>query len=98
MKTTNLCQQLLGTDQLLIHQLEIDRDRISLLVESKMVKWGCPECGKISLQIHSRYARHPIDLAWADFKVVLDLQVKRFFCHNAKCSKRLRIDAALAAA
>ncbi|NOZ85187.1 MAG: ISL3 family transposase [Deltaproteobacteria bacterium] len=88
MNTTQLCQRLLGTDQLFIHQVEVEAGRIRLKVSSKHSTFGCPACGWVSDKMHSQYVRHPVDLAWADYQVVLELHVKRFFCHNAGCSKR----------
>lgn len=87
MKTITLCQLLLGTEQLRIHNLVIEEDQIGVEVESTALRAPCPACGHESAQIHSTYPRDPIDLAWADWGVVLHLQVKRFFCRNPNCPK-----------
>ena len=87
MKTITLCQLLLGTGQLRVRSLVIEENQIGLEVESTALRAPCPECRHESTQIHSTYQRDPIDLAWADWGVVLHLKVKRFFCRNPKCPK-----------
>lgn len=87
MKTLNLCQLLLGTDQLHIQSLIIEDKRICLEVESLAFQAICPACQTESEQVHSTYTRYPAELPWADWTVVLQLRVKRFFCRNSACSK-----------
>lgn len=88
MNITNLCQVLLGSEQLTVKQIMVEEKRISLFIESTRSKASCPECLVESGEIHSRYFRHPVDLAWADRAVVFNLSVKRFFCRNQGCSKQ----------
>jgi hypothetical protein len=84
----DLCQILLGTDQLRINHIEIDHSTIHLVVESKTHQAHCPACTHESKTIHSWYVRCPVDLAWAAWRVIIHLHVKRFFCHNPTCPKR----------
>lgn len=49
----------------------------------------CPECGTASGRVHSRYARQLADLAVAGQEVVLRLEVRRFFCGNGQCERRI---------
>jgi transposase len=88
MNITNLCQILLGTDQLAVKQIMVEDKRISLFVDSTTSKAFCPECQVESGEVHSRYMRYPVDLAWADRAVFFNLSVKRFFCRNKDCPKR----------
>ena len=88
MDITNLCQLLLGTDQLIVKRIIVGQDGIRLELESTAIKAICPECQTESREIHSRYVRYPIDLAWADKGVVLHLKVKRFFCRKQECPRR----------
>ena len=48
----------------------------------------CPECGKASNSIHSRYQRRPADLPSLGRTVRLRLRVHRFYCRNAACARR----------
>jgi len=49
----------------------------------------CPQCGANAKRIHSRYQRTMADLPCGDDQVVLRLWVRRFFCPNAACARRL---------
>ena len=88
MNITNLCQILLGAEQLTVKQIMVEEKRISLFIESTTSKAYCPKCHDESVEVHSRYIRYPVDLAWADRAVIFNLNVKRFFCRNKGCPKR----------
>ena len=49
----------------------------------------CPLCGQPSTQRQSRYQRHIADLTWATYTLVLHLHVRRFFCRNRGCPRRI---------
>lgn len=88
MDAIHLSQLLLNTDQLIIQEILIENGKIFLTVESTRGQAACSVCHEMSSQVHSTYLRYPVDLAWAEWPVVLRLQVKRFFCTNAACPKR----------
>src|ERR1700674_5155212 len=48
-----------------------------------------PLCSQQATRIHSRYMRTVADLPWAGVSVQLHLYVRRFFCDNATCSRRI---------
>jgi transposase len=48
----------------------------------------CPQCGRASTRVHSRYQRRLADAAVAGRRVVLRLGVRRFFCENPDCQAR----------
>src|SRR5260370_39124910 len=50
-------------------------------------KATCPLCNQVSEQVHSHYQRTLADLAWADWGVKLQVQVRRFFCHTDACPR-----------
>jgi hypothetical protein len=77
----------LGTEQLTVKQIMVEEKRISLFIESTTSKAYCPKCHFESVEVHSRYIRYPVDLAWADRAVIFNLNVKRFFCRNKGCPK-----------
>jgi transposase len=79
MNIADLCHLLLDTDQLIIKQILIESDQISLAVESTSCTAICPACQAESREVHSTYMRYPIDLAWSDREVILKLKEKRFF-------------------
>lgn len=48
----------------------------------------CPYCGKYSQSVHSEYERRLKDLPCSGFGVSIVLEVRRFFCKAANCSRR----------
>lgn len=49
----------------------------------------CPCCGQSSGRVHSRYWRTLADLPWEGLPVRILLQVRRFFCVNDRCCRRI---------
>lgn len=83
-----LCQLLLNADHLVVNQVSLEDEELQLAVESTNQQSVCPACAKQSQAIHSTYLRYPKDLPWATKPVVLQIKVKRFFCHNPARSKK----------
>ncbi len=48
----------------------------------------CPDCGKTSRAVHSRYHRCPADLPSLGRTVRVRLRVRRFYCRNAACPRQ----------
>ena len=48
----------------------------------------CPNCGRASRAVHSRYRRSPADLSSLGRAVRVELRVRRFYCRNAACARR----------
>jgi transposase len=48
----------------------------------------CPRCGRAAARVHSRYQRRLADAAIAGQRVVLRLEVRRFFCEAPDCQAR----------
>lgn len=49
----------------------------------------CPVCSTPSSAIHSYYRRHPLDLPCAGRPIRLLLTVKKFFCRQASCTRKI---------
>ena len=49
----------------------------------------CPLCFCLAKRRHSRYTRVVADLPCAGFRVQLRLQMRKFFCENANCSRKI---------
>ena len=49
----------------------------------------CPLCDRPSQRIHSHYQRTFADLPWADFQVRLEVRVRKLFCANQACQRRI---------
>jgi hypothetical protein len=48
---------------------------------------ACTGCGVVSRRVHSSYQRCVADTASGGQEVLIDLQVRRFFCGNPACAK-----------
>ena len=48
---------------------------------------ACTGCGVMSRRVHSSYQRQLADTASGGQEVLIDLQVRRFFCGNPACAK-----------
>jgi transposase len=49
----------------------------------------CPHCACPSQRVASRYLRTVADLPWRQMPVMLRLQVRRFFCDNLDCPRKV---------
>ena len=49
----------------------------------------CPVCRFPTQRIHSHYTRTVADLPWAHIRIVLQLGVRKFFCANGRCTRRI---------
>ena len=49
----------------------------------------CPVCSELASRIHSDYQRTMADLPWAGIPVRLLLVVRRFFCKNKACHRKI---------
>jgi transposase len=62
---------------------------LTFVLQSTATTAACPLCGQTSARPHSRYLRHLADLPCHDRLVRLQLEVRRFFCANADCRRRI---------
>jgi transposase len=53
---------------------------------------ACPTCGRLSMRVHSRYARCICDLPIVDRAVRLHLHLRRFFCDEDDCPRRTFVE------
>jgi len=50
---------------------------------------ACPLCGHTSERVHSRYRRTLLDLPWQGNAVRVALSIRKFFCDNRDCPRRV---------
>ena len=62
---------------------------LSVGVISRRPSSCCPLCAQASSQVHSRYQRTLRDVPCGDWKVVLHLSVRKFFCRTAHCPRTI---------
>ena len=69
--------------------IEPARPAITLTLRSRSRMACCPLCRRRAGRVHSRYERTLADLPWGEHAVVLRLRVRRLFCDNARCERRI---------
>src|SRR5919108_2174341 len=62
---------------------------IILRVRSMQISAPCPLCATPARRIHSDYGRTLADLPWAQYRVSLQLRVRKWFCRNRACRRRI---------
>ncbi len=70
-------------------RLEADEQSLLAIVATTSPAAHCPLCQCRSESVHSRYTRVVADLPWAGWGVRLELHVRRFFCQNPECKRRI---------
>jgi transposase len=63
--------------------------QITLRVQSTQTRAPCPLCATPARRIHSDYGRTLADLPWAQYRVCLQLRVRKWFCGNRRCCRRI---------
>jgi transposase len=63
--------------------------QITLLISSTQAEPRCPGCHVPARYVHSHYTRTLADLPWSGYAITWRLRVRKLFCHNRKCSRRI---------
>src|SRR3954464_4677697 len=69
--------------------LDPAQSAITLTLQARRVTGRCPLCGRRSKRVHSRYERTLADLPWGAYAVTVRLRVRRLFCRNSSCERRI---------
>lgn len=72
-----------------INEVLIKNPEILIMAEIRPKSAFCPRCKQKSNSIHSFYYRRLQDLSIADKQVNIKLVVRKFFCHNSRCSNKI---------
>jgi transposase len=70
-------------------QVREEARMIQVLIRSIQPASACPGCSQPSGRIHSHYQRTLADLPWARIAVQIKITVRRFFCDNPDCPRRI---------
>jgi transposase len=89
--TTVLTRLLPDATTLRLEACEVDDTtaQITLRVQSTQTHAPCPLCATPARRIHSDYGRTLADLPWAQYRVCLQLRVRKWFCRNRHCRRRI---------
>jgi transposase len=69
--------------------LDPDQATAALSLISQQPAPECPLCHVAARRLHSRYERTLADLPWAGWTVRLELGVRKLFCDNPDCGRRI---------
>jgi transposase len=70
-------------------QMDDTSTQLTLQVTSTQALVHCPVCRFPTRRIHSRDVHTVADLLWAQWRIVLQLHVRKFFCANGRCTRRI---------
>src|SRR5882762_9229300 len=65
----------------------LPRPKITLRVRATPTSAPCPLCATPARCIHSDYERTLADVPWAQYRVRLQLRVRKWFCRNRSCPR-----------
>jgi transposase len=63
--------------------------QITLSVNSTQAASPCPLCTIPAHRLHSYYERTLADVPWAEYRVRLQLRVRKWFCRHPHCRRRI---------
>jgi hypothetical protein len=72
-----------------ITNVEIAPDRILITARCRGAAGRCPDCGRSSESVHSRYERRLLDLPSQGRAVQMRVTVRRFRCADPNCRRRI---------
>jgi transposase len=72
-----------------LREVSIGPDQIVATLEATASRGPCPSCGTRSTGVHSHYQRTIADLPWGGHTVRLHLHVRKFFCRQPACLRRV---------
>src|SRR4051812_32027321 len=87
----NLLSRLLPDSRVRLETWNLDpvQSTITLTLRARRITAYCPLCGRRSKRVHSRYERTLADLPWGAYAVTIRLRVRRLFCRNSCCERRI---------
>jgi transposase len=72
-----------------VEALLVADDGITVRVSFETAEARCPLCGEAAERVHSRATRSLADVPWAGVVVRLWVQMRKFFCDNPACPRRV---------
>src|SRR5258708_28302516 len=86
MKTLSLLFELPGMS---LDRLEVDTETIIIETHVVASEATCPVCQTVAQRVHSHYRRTLHDAPWGTKALRLVVQVRRFFCDNQDCPRKI---------
>jgi transposase len=70
-------------------EVSVEDASVGLRLTATVPTAACPDCAVPSSSVHSRYQRRLTDLPWGTRAVHIRLIVRKFFCRNGACARRI---------
>lgn len=71
------------------YELDSTHRQVNIFVESIQPTVRCPICNQSAHRVHSHYERTLTDLPWADYRLYVQLTVRKLFCDQESCHRRI---------
>ena len=75
--------------QLHVDELSFTADLLTIYASTTNLAAECPLCRQPSRRIHGCYTRTLADLPWCGVPVRLRVRVRKFFCDEPSCERRI---------
>ena len=75
-------------DSVLVERVWAEGGTVYVAARTRELMVGCPECGRGSARVHSRYGRSLADVAVGGRPVLNRPSVRRLFCDSPECGRR----------
>lgn len=72
-----------------VEAVKIVGERVQVRLRSRNTTAACPDCGRSSRRVQSRYVRRPSDLPFSGRRVELTIVARRFWCNAVLCGRRI---------
>lgn len=73
----------------IVENIEYDDDKVLILLKPNKQSAKCTCCGTNTTKVHSKYERKVLDLPMLDKYTTLTIIVRRFFCNNINCKRKI---------
>jgi transposase len=78
-----------ATHGISLTEVSVEDASVGLRLTATVPTAACPDCAVPSSSVHSRYQRRLTDLPWGTRAVHIQLIVRKFFCRNRTCARRI---------
>lgn len=75
--------------ELQLHEIRFAEGELIVAASARRRVVACPGCQCPSTRLHSRYRRTLADLPWHGLGVRVEVEVRRFFCDQPGCARRI---------
>jgi len=79
----------LAPDGFIVDGVKVVAEGVQILLRSRQPLGTCPDCGRQSRRVQSRYLRRPADLPLGGRRVELTIVARRFWCDAVLCGRRI---------